>query len=647
MKPVAKYVVTLGFIFFLKEGTLAQAVFDTLNLVEFEVVDYHASHVITSKTQTIDSLDMREFNQQDLGEMLSLLAPVYVKSYGRGTLSTVSFRGMAAAHTQVLWEGFRLNSPMLGQVDFSQVPNALFTGAEIKYGGSTLLYSGGAFGGLVSLNSLTPENKHSYVQFEQSVGSFETYTSTAAMNLAVKNFVSTTKVFRQSSANNFTYVNNALLPVETMKQKEANFLNYGFSQLFNLSAANGQEWYIVTWNQWTARDLPPIMTNVFKLQEENQSDFTSRTVLGWRRNTGQTLSEVKAAYFHENFNYYLRTVTSDSLQNTVILNDSRNIINTGMVKADMKTDLGKAYLLAIKLDLEHQSVDSRSYQGLKTRNEATVMVSLEKSFFNWLMVKALVREAFSDGAFLPLLPYLGISVKPFSGADFYVRLNASENYKRPTLNEMYFFPMGNPDLLPERASQVEGSLDYSLTSISGHNLSFDVSAYYSRVHNWIQWLPGEFEYWKPLNVELVESRGVEASAQWKYVANSWTFNAMAQYAYAHTQAQDEEVQQVQMPYIPMCRANGYLAVGWRKYQMRWGTNFTGERFTTLDPEKTYTNTLPSFWLNEVSAGATFKVGKTTLETRIKVYNLFDVRYQAVLWRAMPGRYAEAAVFLKW
>jgi hypothetical protein len=41
------------------------------------------------------------------------------------------------------------------------------------------------------------------------------------------------------------------------------------------------------------------------------------------------------------------------------------------------------------------------------------------------------------------------------------------------------------------------------------------------------------------------------------------------------------------------------------------------------------------------------VGKTTLETRIKVYNLFDVSYQAVLWRAMPGRYAEAAVFLKW
>ena len=37
--------------------------------------------------------------------------------YKRQTLSTVAFRGTSPSHTQVTWNGMRINNPMLGMTD--------------------------------------------------------------------------------------------------------------------------------------------------------------------------------------------------------------------------------------------------------------------------------------------------------------------------------------------------------------------------------------------------------------------------------------------------------------------------------------------------------------------------------------------------
>ena len=48
-------------------------------------------------------------------------------------------------------------------------------------------------------------------------------------------------------------------------------------------------------------------------------------------------------------------------------------------------------------------------------------------------------------------------------------------------------------------------------------------------------------------------------------------------------------------------------------------------------------------LNNISAGKKFKLKKLDFDIRIKIYNVFDVDYQAVLWRAMPGRNYEISL----
>ncbi|HNY24566.1 MAG TPA: TonB-dependent receptor plug domain-containing protein, partial [Bacteroidales bacterium] len=71
----------------------------------------------------IDTLALRESISGSLASVLTQNSTLFIKSYGRATLSTASFRGTAPSHTQVTWNGMKLNSPMLGMVDFSQIPS--------------------------------------------------------------------------------------------------------------------------------------------------------------------------------------------------------------------------------------------------------------------------------------------------------------------------------------------------------------------------------------------------------------------------------------------------------------------------------------------------------------------------------------------
>ncbi|PIQ31447.1 MAG: hypothetical protein COW63_07950 [Bacteroidetes bacterium CG18_big_fil_WC_8_21_14_2_50_41_14] len=640
MKLKFNYILMVVMLALMPVQLSCQAIFDTLNLKEFEVIADHPESGNQSRTQSIDSIQMSEFSQQDLGELLAALTPLYIKSYGRGTLSTVSFRGSGSTHTQVLWEGFQLNSPMLGQVDFSQVPMAFFSDVELLFGGASLEKSGGALGGSVNLSSnFIAGEIDKTIQLEQTVGSFNTYLTSLGIHLKRGKVSSFTKIIRQTSDNDFVYNNNSMLPVESMKQQSAGFENVGFLQKFSIQLKDNQHLYLMTWNQWSDRDLPPIMTNVFKLQEEYQTDMTSRTILGWKKTGRRVALQVKGAYFFENYHYYLKTISQDT--------DSKNLINSGFVKADVIMELGKGFLMTTGVELEHQSVNSLNYNGIKTRNRVLAKAVVEKTFFNRLALKLVLREEYSDDSFLPLLPYFGASYKPFEKEALFIRFNVSRNYKRPTLNELYFYPVGNINLLPEKAFELEAGIDFKHDLWAGQSISIGFTGYYSSVKDWIHWNPSNYEPWFPENIPEVVSQGLEASLHWQANVQDWELGTSLQYAFTRTTDRSHVDQEhLQLPYIPVYQGNGFISLAYYPYFVRWNISYTGERATTLDAKKNEINMLPGYWLNHITFGRTFQIRKLDLEARIKMYNIFDVNYQAVVWRAMPKRYADLTVKIK-
>ena len=93
-----------------------------LTIPEVTVIGHRPMKEIGVQKTKFDSLALKENIALSMADILTFNSSVFVKSYGRATLSTVAFRGTSPSHTQVTWNGMRINNPMLGMTDFFHHP---------------------------------------------------------------------------------------------------------------------------------------------------------------------------------------------------------------------------------------------------------------------------------------------------------------------------------------------------------------------------------------------------------------------------------------------------------------------------------------------------------------------------------------------
>ena len=122
-----------------------------MSLRETRVTAKRPMKEIGLEKSTFDSIALKENISLSMADILTFNAPVFVKSYGRATLSTIAFRGTSASHTQVTWNDMKINSPMLGMTDFSTIPAYFIDDAALLHGTSSVNQTGGGLGGAVQL----------------------------------------------------------------------------------------------------------------------------------------------------------------------------------------------------------------------------------------------------------------------------------------------------------------------------------------------------------------------------------------------------------------------------------------------------------------------------------------------------------------
>src|SRR5688572_3357267 len=127
-----------------------------------------------SKETHVDSVILSEHQNHTLSEVLAQTTPIFIKSYGRGSMATASFRGTAPSHTQVLWNGMSINSPMLGMVDFSLIPVYFMDDLTLKHGVASTEDISGALGGSISMNNKPDWNNTLSGNMVVGGGSFST-----------------------------------------------------------------------------------------------------------------------------------------------------------------------------------------------------------------------------------------------------------------------------------------------------------------------------------------------------------------------------------------------------------------------------------------------------------------------------------------
>lgn len=588
----------------------------------------------------MDTAILKRLNTITMSQLLIQHSPVFIKTYGPGGVATASFRGTTASHTLVLWNGFQLNAPTLGQVDFSTIPVFMTEQVALKWGSGTSANSGG-LGGVVHIETNQHFGEGLILDLKQTYGSFNTFGSYITAGYSWASHLLRVKAYRTSSDNDFEYLNIGVIPHQVMKQKNGDYVDYGLMPEYQWRFRNSLI-TIVSWNQWSDRNCPQIMPNVGnsdRTKEYTENGY-SRNFISYKTYWESGKIEVKSAYFYEKQHYYLNTYTTigTPVTNIESLNDAHVLHQI----VDVYQDLYKSWKLNAKVQWDYEQVESNNYDDTDNQNADRHVLSFYAALSGKLLkpldMRFTLRNDLIDWKSAGFFPTATLSYSCLFVKGLKINVGYSHNYRSPSLNDLYWYPGGNPDLKPENGRTIDGNLMYS-RACGRFSVEGTLGAYYSEVKDWIQWVPSPWRYWQPENVATVVAYGTELHLKMNYFINDWTFSASGNYVYSHTTDKEDGYQ---LMYIPLHHANAYAEAKWRMWYLSYTMEYTGRRKTQLDTEEVLAGRLDPYTLHHVAMGR--QIRKFIVEFRIN--NLTDVDYQAVLYRAMPGRSYEISLSYK-
>ena len=378
--------------------------------------------------------------------------------------------------------------------------------------------------------------------------------------------------------------------------------------------------------------------------EEWTKDSFSRNFLSFKTywNTGNL--QLKSAAFIENQRYFLEVRNPETNGFVTGINSENHALVLHQI-ANLEQQLYQSWTLKAKLQWDNERVRSNNYEGQKLRNMISAYAAVDGEPFSCAKLNLTARYDWTDGKPMGLFPTATFSYQlPFYKAVSFT-LGYSHNYRNPSLNDLYWYPGGNPDLLPENGRTADLALKYGLQK-GPFKLDLRTGGYLSWVKNWIQWKPSFYRYWVPENVAMVFARGIENHVDASFVEGDWKVSLSGNYVYTVTTDESEAAQMQgvngkQLIYIPRHHGNMFIDTRWKTWSLSYTLEATGSRSTSYADEETYP--LRAYCLHHIAIGKQIK--KFRVELRCN--NLTDKEYQNVIWRAMPGRSFEVMVNYKY
>ena len=194
----------------LPHAALADAPEDSLCVRDIERVEITGTRPMKEigvQRTKLDSIVLRDNISSSLADALTSGSTIFIKSYGRATLATASFRGTSPSHTQVTWNGMKINSPLFGQVDFSLIPAYFIDDASLYHGASSVGITGGGLGGAVALATRPVDDEGFHMRYIQGIGSFTTFDEFLQLSYRGRSWSASTRVLCSTSENDFRYRN--------------------------------------------------------------------------------------------------------------------------------------------------------------------------------------------------------------------------------------------------------------------------------------------------------------------------------------------------------------------------------------------------------------------------------------------------------
>ena len=562
--------------------------------------------------------DLQTLPSNNLAELLSNEAGVFIKNYGTGSLSTSSIRGGSAGHTLVVWNGVPLQSPMLGLLDLSLLP---LNGSEeivFQAGGSSATWGSGAIGGVIHLNNRADYNNTFSFSNNIKIGSFGQFQEQLKFKFGNSKFQSVTKLFHQKADNDFTFLITPTLPEKT--QTNAQFSEQNILQDLYWKINKKNQVAIHFWQQFSNKHIPPNITQTSSIAE--QDDLATRLSVDWKRINDHSILTAKIGYLNEHNNYF----------DEQYLIEARNHFRRWISEIENQWAWKNEHRLLLGFTSSHTQAWSDGYEGSPKENRFAQFASyqFEKSLFQ---IQVGVRQELIDGKLAPVVPNLGINFQAFPF--LLLKFKVSKNYRTATLNDKYWSPGGNVNILPENGWSQEQTVELNYKKQNIH-INFSNTVFSRKINNWIRWAPQDGQiFWSPSNLAKVWSRGWESRLSFVFQKENFNLKWTAGYDLTHstnliTTTLPRFSKGQQLHYTPLHQGVTRLNINWKSLSASYQHQLVG-------PSDGFNDALPSYSIGNANFQYTFNFKKCNNIVFININNIWNTSYIVVERLPMPLR----------
>ena len=615
-----------------------------------------------------DTVALKENISLSMADVLTFNSSIFVKNYGRATLSTVAFRGTSPSHTQVSWNGMKINNPMLGMTDFSMIPSYFIDDASLLHGTSSVNETGGGLGGAVKL-STKPANADGFgLQYIQGVGSFKIFDEFIRLTYGNQHWQTSTRAVFSSSPNDYKYRNHdkkeniydenmniidQYYPIE--RNRSGAFKDFHLLQEVYYNTGKGDRFGLNAWYIYSNRELAMLTVDYGDETEfENrQREHTFRGVLSWDHMRETWKLGAKAGYIYTWMAYdYKRDVGNGNMAH---MTRSRSRINTFYGQVDGEYYIGKKWLFTANLSLHQHIVESEDKNIIrqdgnkaivgyrKGRPELSAAVSAKWRPIDRLGLSVVVREEMFGKEWTPVIPAFFMDGVLSKKGNLVAKASVSRNFRYPTLNDLYFLPGGNPDLKHESGWTYDAGLSFAVGKEGVYSLSGSASWFESFIKDWIIWLPTTKGFFSPDNIKDVHAYGVELKADldvalsktWQLGLNG-TFSWTPSINEGEPRTPADQSVGKQLPYVPELSSSIVGRLSWKRWTFLYKWCYYSERYTMSSNDISLTGKLPEYFMSNISLEKVLSFYWADLSLKGTINNLFNEEYLSVLSRPMPG-----------
>lgn len=624
----------------------------------------------------LDSAVLKENIALSMADVLTFNSSIFVKQYGRATLSTVAFRGTSPSHTQVTWNGMRINSPMLGMTDFSMIPSYFIDDASLLHGTSSVNETGGGLGGAVKLATKPADADGFGLQYVQGVGSFKTFDEFLRLTYGDRHWQVSTRAVCSYSANDFKYRNynkkmniyddehniiDTYYPVE--RNKCGAFRDFHLLQEVYYNTCRGDRFGLQAWYLDSKRGVPMLSVDHRSDSEyiNEQRERTFRGILSWSHLREKWKVGARAGYIHTRQGYNFSQDKGNGVMAEMIRSRSR--IDTFYGQVEGEYTVGRRWLFTANIAVHQHFVRSQdknvlelNSQTLAQGNKKKVVVGYDKgraevsacASVKWtpaerLGLSLVLREDMYGEEWSPVIPAFFADYLLSKRGSVTVKASVSRNYRFPTLNDLYFLPGGNPDLRKEHGITYDAGLSFAVGKSGRYLLNGSATWFDSYIDDWIVWLPTFKGFWTPKNVKEVHAYGIELKANAAVqLSKNWQLGGDASFSWTPSINNGDPVDWAdkaigkQLVYVPEFSASATGRLSYKSWRFTYKWCYYSERFTTSDNDmKSKISRVKPYYMSDVSLEKIFSPRWAELSVKVAVKNLFNEEYESVLSRPMP------------